>query len=101
MHEILLATDLDGTLVGDDEALSSLNASLLDLRTANQLRLVYVTGRSPELFEDLKQSKGLLEPDALITAVGTEIYIKGKRLARWPNINDWDEESVRSILSGY
>jgi sucrose-6F-phosphate phosphohydrolase len=97
----IIATDLDGTLVGDDSALQKLNEMLQEPIQNDNLKLVYVTGRSPELFEELRQSKGLLEPAALITAVGTEIYVKGDRLPYWPKINYWDKEYIRSTLSSY
>jgi len=97
----LLATDLDGTLVGDDTALQELNESLEASINAKNLKLVYVTGRSPELFEELRSSKGLIRPDALITAVGSEIYIDGNRMAYWPTINSWDIPSVTKVLSEF
>lgn len=97
----LLATDLDGTLVGDDVALLKLNKLLKKLINAKELKLIYVTGRSQELFEELRTEKGLLHPDALITAVGTEIYIDGRRLTFWPNINSWDEIGVTNLLSEF
>lgn len=97
----LLATDLDGTLVGDDTSLQILKNQLEELRKADKLKLVYVTGRSPKLFKALQAEKGLLEPDALITAVGTEIYVDGFRLVHWPNINSWDAAGIKGILSQF
>ncbi|MGH7241782.1 MAG: HAD-IIB family hydrolase [Candidatus Saccharimonadales bacterium] len=97
----MLATDLDGTLVGDDAALLKLNELLENLINAENLKLVYVTGRSQQHFEELRREKGLLEPHALVTAVGTEIYINGKRLALWPDINSWDKKVVSNLLSKF
>lgn len=101
METILLATDLDGTLVGDDGATKKLNAIVEELRAAKGLKFAYVTGRSPELFRDLQKEKSLLMPDALITAVGTEIYIEDKLLTEWPQVSYWDTEHIKEIISKY
>ena len=77
MAKFLLVTDLDNTLVGDDEALAELNRKLSQHRQENGTKIVYATGRSPMLYRQLQTEKQLLEPDALIAAVGTEIYPKG------------------------
>lgn len=99
MREILLATDLDGTLIGDDEALKNLNNLLSELMAANSLKLAYVTGRSLESYNQLAASKSLLTPDALVTAVGTEIYWSGTDLSYgWPKPVDWHRESILSKL---
>ena len=97
----LLATDLDGTLVGDDTALLQLNSQLTTLRNSGQLKLAYVTGRSLEMYNDLKKEKDLLVPDALIAAVGSEIYIDGIRQMNWPNVSHWDIEHISEVLSSY
>jgi sucrose-6-phosphatase len=72
--KFLFATDLDNTLVGDDVALASLNALLDEHRQTHNTKIVYVTGRSLTLYRELASEKNLLGPDALVTAVGTEIY---------------------------
>ncbi len=70
----LFVTDLDNTLVGDDDALKELNQQLAQHRQEYGTRIVYATGRSRQIYHDLKAEKQLLDPDALIAAVGTEIY---------------------------
>lgn len=77
MIPFLFVTDLDNTLVGDDEALAELNRKLSQHREEYGTKIVYATGRSPILFQQLQSEKQLLEPDALIAAVGTEIYLNG------------------------
>lgn len=74
MAEFLFVTDLDHTLVGDDEALKELNRQLSQHRKEHGTKIVYATGRSLTLYRQLQTEKQLLEPDALIVAVGTEIY---------------------------
>jgi sucrose-6F-phosphate phosphohydrolase len=99
MDVILLATDLDGTLVGDDSATHKLNAIIKELRETIGLRFAYVTGRSPELFNELREEKSLLMPDALVTAVGSEIYIEDELLTEWPKVAAWDIEQIKQILA--
>jgi sucrose-6F-phosphate phosphohydrolase len=100
MQEILLATDIDGTLVGDDEALQSLNSILAALRAENRLKLAYVTGRSLEAYNNLAAEKLLMVPDVLVTSCGTEIYWKGSDLSDdWPQDVDWDREAIANALN--
>lgn len=77
MKNFLLVTDLDNTLVGDDLALAKLNQLLTQHREQYGTQIVYATGRSLTLYHELATERSLLEPDALITSVGTEIYLKG------------------------
>jgi hypothetical protein len=70
----LFVTDLDNTLVGDDNALKELNQQLGQHRQEYGTKIVYATGRSLTSYHDLKAEKQLLDPDALIASVGTEIY---------------------------
>lgn len=74
MTAFLFVTDLDNTLVGDDNALKELNQQLSQHRQKYGTKIVYATGRSRQIYHDLKLEKQLLNPDALIAAVGTEIY---------------------------
>jgi sucrose-6-phosphatase len=73
----LLVTDLDHTLVGDRAALTALNQQVTASRQAG-MKLVYATGRSLTLYRQLQTEVDLLDPDVLITAVGTEIYHHGQ-----------------------
>ncbi len=97
MTPFLFVTDLDNTLVGDDQALGELNRYLSQHRQEYGTKIVYATGRSPVLYQQLQTEKNLLQPDALIAAVGTEIYLNGsdpepkwsQRLAQ-----NWDRDVV-------
>ncbi|MFT9848175.1 HAD-IIB family hydrolase [Aneurinibacillus sp. REN35] len=68
----LLATDLDGTLVGDEQALRE----LLHYYEAKpyDVMLIYSTGRHLHSALSLIEDERLPQPDLLITDVGTEIY---------------------------
>jgi len=100
VNEIHLATDLDGTLIGDDNSLRILNSHLSELRTKNLLKLAYITGRSLELYRQLASDKSLLAPDVLVTAVGTEIYWNGTDLSDdWPTDIEWDRKVIVNALS--
>jgi sucrose-6-phosphatase len=68
----LLITDLDNTLVGDHKATQTFNKRIQEQRS--QICLVYSTGRSLASFRQLLQEQRLLQPDYLITGVGTGIY---------------------------
>lgn len=75
MARFLFVTDLDNTFVGDDDALRELEQLLSKHRQEHGTKIVYATGRSPVLYQELKKEKNLMEPDALVLSVGTEIYL--------------------------
>lgn len=98
MIPFLLITDLDNTLVGDDAALAELNRQLDFHRQEYDSQLVYSTGRSVTRYRQLKAEKPLLEPDALILSVGTEIYLNGSDSPnpQWADVlsQNWDRDLV-------
>jgi sucrose-6-phosphatase len=101
----LLVTDLDNTLVGDDNALQTLNQRLEKARRQEHIVLVYSTGRSLTSYHQLCEQTPLLAPDILITSVGTEIYELGSDRpdVKWsehlqPN---WDHDLVSKIASQF
>ncbi|AQQ52118.1 HAD-IIB family hydrolase [Planococcus lenghuensis] len=67
----ILATDLDGTLVGDPEALQQLWTFYKE--QTYEVALVYVTGRHFRSALSLIAAEELPVPDVLVTDVGTEI----------------------------
>lgn len=75
MAKFLFITDLDNTFVGDDDALKELQQLLSQHRQEYGTKIVYATGRSPVLYKELKKERNLMEPDALVLSVGTEIYL--------------------------
>jgi len=84
--------------VGDDEALAELNRQMSQHRQEHGTKIVYATGRSPTLYRQLQTEKQLLQPDALIAAVGTEIYLNGSETldSTWSErlSQGWDRDVV-------
>jgi sucrose-6-phosphatase len=104
-HLSLLITDLDHTLVGNDRSLDRLNQILDRYRQTWGTKIVYATGRSRESYQDLVTTQHLLAPDALIAAVGTEIYLAASVTPdpEWVSklsIN-WHREEVVAIASRF
>ncbi|HLO85512.1 MAG TPA: sucrose-phosphate phosphatase [Nostocaceae cyanobacterium] len=106
MRAFLFVTDLDYTLVGDKESLEHLKQKLVHHREEYGTKIVYATGRSLTLFKQLQQEENLLEPDALITSVGTEIYINSNY--KTPDLEwseklsvGWNRELVKEIASKF
>ncbi len=95
----LLATDLDGTLVGDDAGLRELLAFYDEL--PYEVGLVYITGRHFASARGLMAEQSLPVPLALITDVGTDIYTGPdfQKDERWQAklMHDWLPEKVEAI----
>jgi len=109
---LLIVTDLDSTLLGDNTSLKEFNRLFQQHSKSYGSKLVYATGRSLILYQELKSEVDLLPPDMLITSVGSEIYntnrvrdinINRVRDIGWENIisQDWDVEIVKEIAHGY
>ncbi len=106
MTQFLLATDLDNTLVGDDEALEILNLKLTHHRQKYGSKIVYVTERMLPVCRQLARVKNLLTPDALIVALGTEIYFSPEDTTpnpQWSKIltQNWDRDRIFAITEKY
>ena len=76
----LLVSDLDGTLIGDRAALDRFSRWLEPRRSG--YAVVYASGRHRPLIESGVREEGLPRPDAMISAVGTEIHDDAGR--PWP-----------------
>ncbi len=68
----LLITDIDNTLVGDEQAMRDLLELLEQQR--EQVGWGVATGRSLEVTREVLARHGIPVPDIIIAAVGTEIY---------------------------
>ena len=105
--KFLLVTDLDNTLVGDRRATLTLNQRLVARR--DHFYLVYATGRSLSSFQQLQQEFAaatgtqLLEPDYLVTGVGTEIYHQGQLDQDWAARLDqnWQRQAIALFLESF
>lgn len=98
----ILATDLDGTLVGDDAACDHLLSWMRN--ELDDFGLVYITGRHLDSVRDLIEEKSLPWPDLLVSDVGAQIYI-GQDLhidESWQKKmkTDWQPERIKQAAAG-
>ena len=97
----LLVADLDGTLLGDDAALLRFAGWLRGRR--DRFRLVYASGRHRDSIMNVVAASELPEPDAMISAVGTEIHDPAG--LPWPGwlerFNGWSGDGVRQALRSF
>ncbi|MEW6496771.1 MAG: sucrose-phosphate phosphatase, partial [Cyanobacteriota bacterium] len=69
-------------------------------------KIVYATGRSRQIYHDLKTEKQLINPDALIAAVGTEIYDDDGQNTPDPGWSEqlsqgWDRDLIVATAAHY
>lgn len=99
----LLATDLDGTFVGDEEALERL-LRFFD-SSPDEVALVYVTGRHLSSAQSLLKAEGLPTPDLLITDVGASIYHSVELVEDlyWKECmqKDWQADKIVEIAANF
>lgn len=98
-QQILLVTDLDNTLVGDDLATKRFNQYLDDHR--QNYVVVYATGRSYDSAKQLMQERKLLEPNYWVTGVGTEIYAQNYLDLTWAIklSTDWQRQAIADLIA--
>ena len=73
--EWILASDIDHTLTGDRKALDLLAARISSLREQGKLFLILSTGRRLDQVLAGVEEEGIPYADAIISQVGTEIYL--------------------------
>jgi sucrose-6F-phosphate phosphohydrolase len=97
----LLVSDVDDTMLGDDEALEQF-AEWYEAHRRS-LGLVYASGRFYRSVVDSIQTTALPEPDAIIGGVGTDIqlYPAGEMIGSWHEkiSGKWDSRMLRQTLS--
>ncbi|HEY9695737.1 MAG TPA: sucrose-phosphate phosphatase [Trichocoleus sp.] len=103
MSKFLLVTDLDNTLIGDNDALKRLNTWFRAHRQTSGSKLVYATGRSLKSYQRLLTQTLLLEPDVLIASVGTEIYYPGDALDEaWSILfSNWNRAGIAALAQQF
>ena len=99
----LMITDIDNTLVGDDESMRELFWLLQDRK--DDLAWGVATGRSLELTLDAMTEFNFPMPDILICSVGTEIYygpdLRHDRGWQQHISYQWKAEQIKSALNEY
>lgn len=103
----VLASDIDNTLTGDPGSLDALAGRLSDLRARRRLVLLLVTGRRLEQVIGGWSDEGLPGADAVVSQVGTEIYLPpygpdDEPLAEWDERlrRHYDRAEALSLLDG-
>jgi sucrose-6F-phosphate phosphohydrolase len=103
-YKWILASDIDGTLTGDRKALDRLREELSRLRETGQLFLVLSTGRHLGQVIDGFENEGIPVPDAVVSQVGTEIYLppfteRSRPLQVWNDLLtlDFDREEALAL----
>jgi sucrose-6F-phosphate phosphohydrolase len=97
----LLATDLDGTFIGDDAAMVALWEAL----AAANVTVAFSTGRHLKSIQDFYEEKGLeRRAAACVCMVGTDIWVRGvdgyELVEAWHRVieAEWDKAKVEEIL---
>jgi sucrose-6F-phosphate phosphohydrolase len=99
----ILISDLDDTLIGNDKSLQKFNDVMTSLR--DKFFLVYSSGRFKGSLLSVVEENGLIQPDAIICNVGTEIYYspswqKDKNWERFIG-ETWKKKEIISILKNF
>lgn len=99
--EHFIITDIDNTLIGDD---NSRLAELTDILNDHYHEIGFgvATGRTIESAADILAQQGLPPPDVIISSVGSEIYYgKGRHYGKgWEThiSAKWDRRKIKRLL---
>ena len=99
-----LVTDIDNTLIGEDNSRLAELVALLE-KHRESIGFVVATGRTVDSAVKILQEHGVCWPDVLITSVGAEIYY-GRQLhfgRGWEThiSSQWDRDKIRKLLADF
>jgi sucrose-phosphate synthase len=99
----MLITDIDNTLLGDDEAMHQLLHVLEEHR--EHMAFGVASGRAIELVNQMLQEHGIDDIDVIISAVGTEIYYGREQTIDkgWSSHlrSKWKPDLIRDLLAEF
>ncbi len=94
----ILASDIDNTLTGDRTALEKLGGQLQRLREQKEIFLILSTGRRLYQVIDGFDSEAIPVPDAVISHVGTEIFLPPFTRDKNP-LKKWEDFQLEKFSS--
>ncbi len=101
--DYIFISDLDDTLIGDDKSQEKFNDVMFSLR--DKFFIVYSSGRFKGSLLTAVEENGLIQSDAIICNVGTEIYYAPlwNEDKNWEKMlrENWEKEQIVSILQNF
>ncbi|MGM0461238.1 MAG: HAD-IIB family hydrolase [Fibrobacterota bacterium] len=96
----IIITDIDNTLTGDTEALARFSEMIQNV--PSNVGFGIATGRNKEAALKILNESNVVEPDLMVTSVGTEIYYGKKHIMdkSWQKRIDyrWDRAGIRALF---
>lgn len=94
--EWIFASDIDNTLTGNLQALERLKKQIASLRKQKRLVLFLSTGRRLNQVMDGFENESIPQGDAIISQVGTEIYLPPYSLEMSP-LPEWEKRLLQQF----
>lgn len=101
----LIATDIDYTLVGDDNSLNEFDEIIKNMQP--RIGFAVATGRVIDSTMEILKQKNIVMPDILITSVGSEIYYYYNGQLNYSKgwdahiSNQWQRDKIVQLLSKF